>query len=55
VKSIQSWELRPEGVIRDRFQLSKPGAKTFEISMSETESPQFGYKKISNVVSGPIQ
>jgi hypothetical protein len=55
VKPMQSWELKPEGVIRDKFQLSKPGAKTFEISMSETESPQNGYKKISNVVSGPVQ
>jgi len=55
VKPMLSWELKPEGVIRDKFQLSKPGAKTFEISMSETESPQSGYTKISNVVSGPIQ
>ncbi len=55
VKPMKSWELQTEGVIRDKFQLSKPGAKTFEISMSETDSPQLGYKKISNVVSGPIQ
>jgi hypothetical protein len=55
VKPMMSWELKSEGVIRDKFQLSKSGAKTFEISMSETDSPQHGYKKISNVVSGPIQ
>ncbi|HEY7154881.1 MAG TPA: hypothetical protein VH575_13040 [Gemmataceae bacterium] len=55
VKPMQSWQLKSEGVIRDKFQLSKPGAKTFEIHVSETDSPQLGYKKISNVVSGSIQ
>jgi hypothetical protein len=55
VKMMDSWELKPEGVIRDKLMLKKPGAKSFEMYMSETPSPQEGYKKISNVVSGPVQ
>ena len=55
VKPMMSWELTSEGVIRDKFQFSKPGAKIVEIFMSETTSPQNGYKKISNVVRSPIQ
>lgn len=56
VKMMESWELKPEGVIRDKFQLQQPGAKSFEIYMSETPSPQQApYKKISNVVSGTIE
>jgi hypothetical protein len=55
VKRMDSWELKREGVIRDKIMLTKPGVKSFEITMSETASPQSGYKKISNVVSGPVQ
>jgi hypothetical protein len=55
VKTMMSWELKPEGVIRDKIELKKPGAKSFEIYLSETPSPQEGYKKISNVVSGPVR
>jgi hypothetical protein len=55
VKKIESWELQQEGVIKDGVELSEPGAKSFEIYMSEASSPQGGFKKISNVVSGPIK
>ena len=56
VKMMESWELKPEGVIRDKFQLRQPGAKSFEIYLAETPSPQQSpYKKISNVVSGTIE
>jgi hypothetical protein len=54
-KLMDSWELKPEGVIRDGIELSQPGAKTFEISMSEAVSPQLGYRKNSNVVKGQIK
>ncbi len=54
-KKMSNWELKPEGVIRDGIDLSDPGAKTFEIYMSETTSPQLGYTKNSNVVKGPIR
>jgi hypothetical protein len=55
VKQIESWELQSEGVIHDRIKLSEPGVKTFEITMLETPSPQEGYQKISNVVSGSVE
>jgi hypothetical protein len=55
VKMIESWELKPEGVIQDKIMLSQPGAKSFEIHMSEAPTPRDRYQKISNVVSGPIQ
>jgi hypothetical protein len=55
VKRMDSWELKKEGVIRDGVVLTKPPVKTFEIVLSEADSPQRGYKKISNVVSGPVR
>jgi hypothetical protein len=55
IKTMSDWELKPEGVIKDSIELRDPGAKTFEIYMSETMSPQLGYKKNSNVVKGQIQ
>ena len=54
-KPMESWELKPEGVIEDGIVLSKPPAQTFEIRVSEADSPQNGYKTISNVVSGPVK
>jgi hypothetical protein len=55
VKPMEHWELKAEGVIRDKVELSKPGVKTFEIQMSETAAQQEPYRKISNVVSGQVQ
>jgi hypothetical protein len=54
VRQMEAWELKPEGVIRDAVVLSQPGVKSFAIHMSESVSPRERYKKISNVVSGPI-
>jgi hypothetical protein len=55
IRRMDGWELKKEGVIRDQVMLREPGAKSFEVTMSETPSPQLGYKKVSNVVSGQIQ
>ncbi|OWK45150.1 hypothetical protein [Fimbriiglobus ruber] len=55
VRRMESWELKPEGVIRDRIVLSKEGAKMFEIVVSESPSPREHYKKISNVAKGSVQ
>lgn len=55
VRLMESWELKTEGVIRDKVMLSKPGVKSFEIHMSESSSPMATYKIISNVLSGPIE
>jgi hypothetical protein len=55
VRLLEAWELKAEGVIRDKVQLSERGVKTFEISISESPSPRETYRKISNVVRGPVQ
>ncbi len=56
IKMMQSWELKMEGTIKDSFNLSQPGAKTFEIFIAETAKlDRPGHKKISNVVSGTIE
>lgn len=54
-KPMESWELKPEGVIKDGIVLFQPPVEKFEIRMFEADSPQNGYKKISNVVSGPVK
>jgi len=52
---LEQFEVKKEGVIRDGIELHHPGVKTFAIHMSESVSPQERYKKISNVVSGPVE
>jgi hypothetical protein len=54
-KPMESWELKAEGIIKDGITLSKPPVQTFEIRVSEANSPQDGYKVISNTVSGLVK
>lgn len=54
-RPLDSWELKPEGVFQDVVQLNKPPVETFEIRFSEAESPQNGYKMISNVAAGKVE
>jgi hypothetical protein len=54
IRQMDAWELKPQGVIRDRVVLSQPGAKSLAMHMSESPSPREAYKKISNVIGGPI-
>lgn len=54
-KSMESWELKPEGVIKDGIRLVEPPVDKFEIRVSEAVSPQDGYKLISNVVCGEVR
>lgn len=54
-KTMERWELKEEGVIKDGIPIHQPPVKTFEIKMSEADSPQNGYHKISNVVGGEIK
>jgi hypothetical protein len=54
-KPMESWELKPEGVIRDGITLSGPPVRTFEIRVSEANSPQDGYKVISNTATGSVK
>jgi hypothetical protein len=53
-KPMESWELQPEGMIKDGIVIHKPPVAMYEIRVSEADSPQNGYKLISNVVSGTI-
>jgi hypothetical protein len=52
---MDSWQLKPEGVFLDIVQLNKLPVEKFEIRLSEAESPQNGYKIISNVASGKVE
>jgi hypothetical protein len=54
-KTMGAVELNAEGVIKDGFKLQGPPVKSFEIYMSEAPTPRDQYKKISNVVSGPVK
>ena len=54
-KPMDSWELKADGVIKDGIVLAKPPVETFKIRVSEADSPQDGYKLISNVVSGTVE
>lgn len=54
-KPMEKWELKSEGVIKDGIILSKPPVQTFEIRVSEADSPEKGYKPISNSVSGTVK
>ncbi len=53
-KTMASWELKPAGVIKDAVVVAEKPA-SFEIRFSEADSPQNGYKLISNVASGPVK
>ena len=52
---MDSWELKPEHEIVDGFRNIKPPVESFEIRVSEADSPQAGYRLISNVVSGKVE
>ena len=55
VRLIEGWELKAQGAIQDRFTLSDPAAKSFEVRVSEGPSQKGPFKKISNVASGPVR
>ena len=48
------WGAGKEGVVKDGFTLRQLPVKTFEMYMSEAPSPMDRYKKVSNVVTGPL-
>ncbi|MGL4555721.1 MAG: hypothetical protein ACRC33_31525 [Gemmataceae bacterium] len=53
-KPMEWWELKPEGVIRDENITGEPLGKRVEFRLTEAESQQDGYKKISNVATGDV-
>jgi hypothetical protein len=55
VRRMDSWELKTEGVIRDKITLSKAGVNSFAMYMAEAPSRREMYRKISNVLEGPIE
>ncbi len=55
IASLTGRQLKKEGVLKDGFQLSQPGAKAFEIKVLEAPSPRDTFHKISNVATGTIQ
>jgi hypothetical protein len=52
---MEKWELKSEGIIRDGIRLPNPPVTTFQIQVSESSSPQDGYRKISNLVTGDVK
>lgn len=55
LKPLIGRQVQKESIVKDGFQLSKPGAKSFEMKITEAQSPQHPYHKISNVATGTIQ
>jgi hypothetical protein len=54
-KPMFSFDLKPEGILADGFRNIKQPVETFEIRVSEADSPQAGYRLISNIVSGKVE
>ncbi len=55
MKGMEAFEVKPEGVIRDKFRLSKPIGKSFEMHMGESPSSSHAYHQRSNLVTGTIE
>jgi hypothetical protein len=54
MKQMQGKELKADGLIWEDVMLFKPGAKSFEMHMSEAPGKGGPYRKVSNVVSGQV-
>lgn len=54
-RTIEGWELKSEGVISTRVELIEPTATTFVIVLSEADSPDRGYKRNSNELTGEVE
>lgn len=54
-KPLDAWEVKPEGVIKTGIQVSDASVKKYSITFSEADSPQQGYKVISNTLTGEIE
>ena len=56
LKHMEAYELKQqEGVIRDGIPLVDRPIKTYEITMSEADSPMNQYQLISNVLTGKME
>lgn len=54
LKHMEAWELKTEGVIKDGYELIEQPVTAYEIIFSESSSPQYPYKKISNTLAGTL-
>jgi hypothetical protein len=55
IKPMDPWEVKPEGVIKTGIQVSSAAVKEFSITFAEADSPDRGYKVISNTLTGTIK
>jgi hypothetical protein len=55
VKPLDAWEVKPEGVIQTGIQVSDESVKEYSITFSEADSPDRGYKVISNTLTGEVE
>ena len=54
-KPMDSWEVKPEGTIKTGMPVADPEAKAYEITFAEADSPDRGYRVISNKFTGEIE
>jgi len=55
VKPMDAWEVKPEGVIKTGIQVADDTVKEYSITFAEADSPDRGYKVISNTLTGVIE
>ncbi|HUQ71066.1 MAG TPA: hypothetical protein VM165_16185 [Planctomycetaceae bacterium] len=54
-KPMEAWEVKPEGVIKTGIEVADDAVKDFSITFAEADSPDRGYKVISNTLTGEIE
>ncbi|HET6422631.1 MAG TPA: hypothetical protein VFG20_03045 [Planctomycetaceae bacterium] len=54
-RPMETWETKPEGHIRTGLPVADRNIETFEVRFSEADSPDRGYRVISNVLTGPVE
>lgn len=56
LKAMEAWELKPTGTIKGGVELPEGlQVDKFSVTLSEADSPDRGYTKISNVLDGNVQ
>jgi hypothetical protein len=54
-KQMESWELKPEGVIKTAVEVGDPTVSKFRIVLSEADSPDRGFTRNSNELTGELE
>ncbi|MDZ4683546.1 MAG: hypothetical protein SH850_00560 [Planctomycetaceae bacterium] len=55
IKPMDAWEVKPEGVIKTGIEVADDTVRDFSITFAEADSPDRGYKVISNTLTGVIE